>query len=591
MKVSEVSIFFLKNKCNRKEMISKMNVKNFIKIAYFFTLFILVTILFSCSSGEKKSINVATSEEHPRIVNIINFIRLLEPRSEAITEEVLYETVASQVKMMQEYALGGTFLLQYDALMDSRYQKLLKSLPDSLFEIGAWWEIPQPLVENAGMKWRGRYPWDWHADVGFATGYTPEERERFVDVYMKDFKEIFNYYPKSVGSWFIDAHTLNYMYEKYGIIASCNCKDQIGTDGYTVWGGYWNQAYYPSKKNAYMPAQNSENQIPVPVFRMLGSDPIRQYDKGLGTQTQGVITLEPVYPKGGGDSTWVNWYFDQFVKGASMEFAYVQAGQENSFTWEGMRKGFEIQMPLIAQMRNEKKIKVETLVESGKWFKERYPVTPATSVTITEDLPGSDKKTVWFDSRFYRANLLWENGTMRFRDIHIFNENVASDYLTQKGTSSICTYYTLPFVDGFLWSSMDAVAGLRLKALINGQVVDLEGDGLSVDDSTPGQLQITWNLKTVEGKLYINMDENGFTVSCESSQPVTWFWDLTTAGNITLPFTTIHPDKVESKFLETNYKVTASQGTFSLPGDDIVFRITPKDNQIALKFSDISSFQ
>ena len=75
-----------------------------------------------------------------------------------------------------------------------------------------------------------------------------------------DFKRIFGFYPKSAGSWFIDAHTLNYLSQKYGIIASCNCKDQIGTDGYTMWGGYWNQAYYPSINNAYMPAQNPENQ-------------------------------------------------------------------------------------------------------------------------------------------------------------------------------------------------------------------------------------------------------------------------------------------------------------------------------------------
>ena len=83
-----------------------------------------------------------------------------------------------------------------------------------------------------------------------------------------------------------------------------------------------------------MPAQNSENQIPVPVFRMLGSDPIYQYDSGLGSERQGVVSLEPVYTKGGGDTTWVNWYFNQFVEGECTEFAYVQAGQENSFTWE-----------------------------------------------------------------------------------------------------------------------------------------------------------------------------------------------------------------------------------------------------------------
>lgn len=107
-------------------------------------------------------------------------------------------------------------------------------------------------------------PWDWHADVGFATGYTPEERRKLVDVYMEKFKEVFGKYPTAIGSWFIDAYTLGYMYDKYGIVASCNCKDQIGTDGYTLWGGYWNQAYYPSRVNAYMPAQTREDRSPSP---------------------------------------------------------------------------------------------------------------------------------------------------------------------------------------------------------------------------------------------------------------------------------------------------------------------------------------
>src|ERR1700743_3076125 len=73
----------------------------------------------------------------PRIVNIVNFIRLLEPRDAAITEDVLYQTVVKQVEIMKKYKLGGTFLLQYDALIDPRYQKLLKALPRNSYEIGA----------------------------------------------------------------------------------------------------------------------------------------------------------------------------------------------------------------------------------------------------------------------------------------------------------------------------------------------------------------------------------------------------------------------------------------------------------------------
>ena len=94
----------------------------------------------------------------------------------------------------------------------------------------------------------------------YAMGYTKEEREKLIDVIFKKFEETFGFGAKSVGSWMIDAHSLQYMSEKYGIEASCNCKDQWGTDGYTIWGGYWNQGYYPSRHNALCPAQSRDAQ-------------------------------------------------------------------------------------------------------------------------------------------------------------------------------------------------------------------------------------------------------------------------------------------------------------------------------------------
>ncbi len=553
----------------------------------YFVIFSLTALCFLYSfiiqKATPKEINENT-DRHPRIVNIINFIRLLEPRDPKITEDVLYQTVVKQIAIMKKYKLKGTFLIQYDALIDPRYQKLLKSLDTSEFEIGAWWEIPQPLVEKAGMKWRGRYPWDWRANIGFSTGYSPKEREKLVDVYMKEFKKIFGYYPKSVGSWFIDAYTLNYLSKKYNIAASCNCKDQYGTDGYTLWGGYWNQAYYPSKINAYMPAQDEAHEILVPIFRMLGSDPIRQYDEGLGKQTQGVITLEPVYKEGGGDSTWVKWYFKEFVQGACVTYAYVQAGQENSFTWKAMAKGFEIQMPLIARLRDEKKLKVEKLEESGKWFKSQFKVTPPTSVTVNKDLDGSNRKTVWFDSRFYRANLLWENGFLRFRDIHLFNENLYSKYYTQKATSNDCSFFTLPFVDGFMWSDSSKIAGLRFKAIVNEKEISIEGYNPSITDSIPGKLHISWPLKTIEGSLVINLDERQIKMKIVTRKSINWFLELTTSHNSKLPFIKVESHHVDCKFEGINYSITALQGIFSKPNEGVVFRIIPNNDSLVLNF-------
>jgi len=525
------------------------------------------------------------AKQTPRIVNIVNFIRLLEPRDTAITEDVLYQTVVKQVEIMNDYKLGGTFLLQYDALIDPRYQKLLKSLPKGTFEIGAWWEIPQPQVEKAGLKWRGRYPWDWRANIGFSTGYTQKEREKLIDVYMADFKKIFGYYPKSVGSWFIDSYSLNYMYQKYHIVASSNCKDQYGTDGYTLWGGYWNQAYYPSKTNSYMPAQNAANQIPVPIFRMLGSDPIRQYDNGLGTTRQGVVTLEPVYEFGGGDAAWVNWFLKSFTEDKALGFNYTQAGQENSFTWDAMAKGFEIQMPLIARLRDEGKVRVETMEQSGLWFKKTYKVTPATSFTVSKDLEGSDLKTAWFNSRFYRINLLWEKGTLRIRDLHLFNERFPSAYHSKPATSNECMFFTLPVIDGYIWSKPGQIAGMRLKAIVDGKELLLQGGDPVYTHPTAQSLHISWPLTSIKGSLEIDLDEKQLKMKLVSGTAYDWYFDLTTTKGIELPFQKISTKQVDCNFEGMKYAVKAIEGSFSKP-TEAVMRLKPQMNTIKFDLSD-----
>lgn len=230
----------------------------------------------------------AQGNDVPHIVNFINFIRDIEPRDPDITPQVLFETTKNEADAIHRHGFKGTWLLQYDALIDPRYQDMMREEMAHGCEVGGWWEITQPHVEAAGLTWRGRFPWDWHADKGFAVGYTQQERERLVDVYMEKFRELFGQLPASIGSWFLDAHTMAYMHEKYNIEGCCICRDQVGTDGYTLWGGYWAGAYYPSRVNAYMPAQTPGGQIDLPVFRMLGSDPLYQYNAGVGGAVQSV---------------------------------------------------------------------------------------------------------------------------------------------------------------------------------------------------------------------------------------------------------------------------------------------------------------
>jgi hypothetical protein len=382
----------------------------------------------------------------PRIVNIYNFVRNSDYRLPN-SEVVLYEATRQQIQLLKAAGLPATWALQYDALINPRYQKLFQTQLGPQDELAAWWEIPQPLAEKAGFKWRGQHEWDSTANIGFSPGYLPAERRRLVDVYMADFKAVFGRYPRTVGSWYIDEVTLEYLARKYGIIASCNCKDQVGTDGYTLWGGYWNQAYYPSRLNAYMPAQTRAGQIPVPVFRMLGSDPIYQYGN-----SPGMFTLEPVYPAAGGSAEWTEWFLNNLIHQPALAFGYTQAGQENSFGWDAMKSGLTMQVALLATQARAGEIKVQTLAESGEWFRDHFALTPPTAVVALDDWKHQHRKTVWYDSRFYRLNLLWENGGFFIRDLHLFDETVVSPtHDTALATTSLA-YGTLPVMDGALWS-------------------------------------------------------------------------------------------------------------------------------------------
>ncbi|GAB6168302.1 hypothetical protein JCM1393_07620 [Clostridium carnis] len=363
--------------------------------------------------------------------------------------------------------------------MDERYSNLIKNSIDEYDEVGVWWEIDKNLAEKAGVKWRGETPVDDHVNIGYSLGYSKEDRVKMVDIYMTDFKDVFGYYPKSVGSWVIDITTLNYFKEKYDVVAAAICRDQIGTDGFTLWGGYFNQGYYPSKVNEYMPAQNKENQIDLPIFRLLGPDPIYSFEDALRKGINDVYTLEPA-GRIGSNKMWIEWFFDRLTKENNLGFSYAQVGQENTFLWNTMAKGYEIQIPYVAKLAKEGKIRVETLEESGNWFKKRYKLTPATTVSALEDWNKEENlKTIWYNSRFYRVSFLIENNRLSIRDLHLFNENYKSRYLNNVLNDNESIFDTLPILNDHYWSNENSRASIDLVLIDKeGNIEDIKGEDI-----------------------------------------------------------------------------------------------------------------
>ncbi|MEA4831114.1 MAG: hypothetical protein VB118_00680 [Oscillospiraceae bacterium] len=520
----------------------------------------------------------------PQIINIINFIRGVEPRD---PEKDLLEPVIKQIETLKLYHLPGTFLLQYDALIR---KDMISHLKREDFEIGIWLEIVQPLAEKAGVKWKGRpgFSWDWHVNSGFTIGYTPEEREKMIDVFMCDFKKAFGFYPEAAGAWFIDAHTLQYLSSKYEIKAFCNCRDQWGTDGYTLWGGYYGQGYYPSRYNAFIPAQNKESQINIPVFRMLGSDPIYQYNTGLDENFnpcdwQDVKTLEPASENAGGSPDWVRWFIRENFNGLCLSFGYAQAGQENSFGWEAMKSGIEDQFKLISEYRSAGKLQVMTLGNTGKWYQSEYCVTPASSITALSDWSESGNRSVWYCSRYYRINIFWGNGSLYIRDIHIFDENCRETYLEATCESQSCVYETLPVIDGNRWSGNNIQAGIYPEVMQQDSSTALMGGEAKVTELDNEKLSVVWPLKT-GGSMQIICGVKTLTFEIKNAdQNLQWSLAFKTGIHNGLPKIMSNGNSMTFLHNDFSYHVGIEEGTFRR-NKEYFLNIAPQNNRIILNF-------
>lgn len=398
-----------------------------------------------------------------QIINIVNFIRGFDSETQPPLET--YYTVKNQIKLIEKYDFKTTFLIQYDALQMEHFRDLMLSLDKDRYEIGVWFEVIKPLAEDAGVEWKCDREWSGLCNCGYAMAYDLDTRKKMIDLVFDQFKSIFGYYPRVFGAWFYDTFTARYINDKYGLDAFCNCKEQYGTDGYTLWGGYYGQAYYPSRNNVFIPAQNKENQMDIPVFKMLGSDQVYQYEFGRNEdlsprKSQSVITLEPVYhDAGGGLPKWVDWYLKENFNGECLSFGYAQAGQENSFGWQKMKDGLTYQFELFDKLQKEGKIEIEQLGITGRWYKSQYDLTPASAITAHSAYDDDNKDTVWFCNKNYRINVHGDNNEVFIRDFHIFDEQIADQFDTKNCEETFAVYESLPLVDGFLYSGNNIRSG------------------------------------------------------------------------------------------------------------------------------------
>lgn len=444
------------------------------------------------------------------VVHIYNFIRMSHTEPSRFLYDD-FDTLRRILILVKQYGFPGTYALKYDALMEPRYQELLKDYLDENDELGAWWEISEPLCRRAGIGFRSSRRedhYDDRVDSAYCLGYEPEERRRLVDAYMADFYDVFGRYPTNIGAWIMDAVTLDYARSRYGVSAACMCRDQIAVDGFTLWGGWPNGMYFPSRDNAFIPASSDEKQMDIPVFRLLGPDPIYNFEADVRhLPLGGVYTMEPAWISGR-DPRSVGSYFHSLTEEDVLGIGYAQLGQENNFLWENIEPGLEPQLQLLEKLVKEGKVRVETMGATANWLRQQYRRTPPLSFQASSDWTGNGLAAQWYASINYRVGFLAEEGKLRIRDMFLYREDYPCRYLKKRIRTAVSTFDALPLMWAQGWGSLEDRPYIRL---IDEKGAEPVGEAIfdTVSDDTARARLMAGERCIAEAR----MDQTGMTIA------------------------------------------------------------------------------
>src|SRR3989344_5084584 len=344
-------------------------------------------------------------------VNIVNPVRGSEFWE--LEKEQPQTVVEGQVEILQKHNLPATFLLRYDAL---NFEGIIRLLKDRNFlEKGIFLEITPGLTKEADVEYHKSATWHSAGSV-FLTGYRQEDRIKLIDTVFNKFKETFGFYPKSVGAWWIDAYSLDYMQKKYDITSGLIVADQYSTDNYQVWGQYWSAPYYPHKRNALYPAQTLDEKIPVVLTQWATRDPVNGYGKAVEESTYSVQANDYIDFHNLGTDYFAK-LVDIYTKQNLNQVGHLVVGLENSYSWEKYGQEYENQINLLKQKARNGQFRLVTMSEFGSWYKQTFPNLTPTQVIVSDDPLGTSQKSVWFMNNYYRVGWFSNNEGSVVRDL------------------------------------------------------------------------------------------------------------------------------------------------------------------------------
>lgn len=372
-------------------------------------VFILFLFLFTLVLPFNVNAQTSGSSAFINVVNPIRGADFWDMQNQK-PEEVVY----GQIEILKQKNVPATWLIRYDALKNEGLLQAISTVPQT-HEKGLFLEVTPTFTADAGVAYRESQYWHFAESV-LLTGYEVDERRKLIDTSFEKFKSLYGNYPKSVGAWWIDGGSIQYMQEKYGVTAVLICADQYSTDNYQIWGQYWSTPYYPSKQNALYPAQEESEKLPVVMMQWASRDPVNGYGKGVEDSTFAVQANDYIdYHNLGTD------YFakliDIYTVQKFSQFGEVVIGLENTYDWQKYKQEYTNQIQTVLDRQNKGQLQINTMSQFSAWYQTRFPELSPEHLIVADDPLGSDRKVVWYMNRYYRAGWFYNNQGSVFRDV------------------------------------------------------------------------------------------------------------------------------------------------------------------------------
>ena len=190
--------------------------------------------------------NIIANEKFVTIVNPVRGRELWKDKS--------LMPIETQYGAIKKFNLSATWLIQDDVLTDKELISKIKNFDENQ-ELGIFLEVSKNLALKSRIYFDEQRPW-YDPGVIFLSAYDITDRKKIIDTMIKNFKNVFGYFPKSVGAWWIDSYSQQYLENKYNIKIFLICSDQKTTDKYGIWGQWWGYPYIPSPNNILVPGDS-----------------------------------------------------------------------------------------------------------------------------------------------------------------------------------------------------------------------------------------------------------------------------------------------------------------------------------------------